>query len=85
MSGEFTGLQARIQEIKPMAMYSLCSAHSLNYSKHSTSNDKESCDLFMLLNNFFSSCIKRWEVLTELLSETKNLLLKALSKTCWPA
>lgn len=89
MSGEYTGLQARIREITPTAMYSPCSAHSLNLvCEHATSSCKESRDFFMLLNNlynFFSSSTKRWEVLTGCLSKKENLTLKALSKTRWSA
>jgi len=30
MSGQYTGLQARIREINPLTMYAPCAAHSLN-------------------------------------------------------
>lgn len=88
MSGQYTGLQARIKEKIPTALYCPCSAHSLNLvGEHSTSSCKESRDFFMLLNNlynFFSCSTKRWEVLTGCLSK-KNLTLKTLSKTRWSA
>ncbi|XP_039306739.1 zinc finger MYM-type protein 1-like [Solenopsis invicta] len=42
MSGKYAGLQARINEISPNAVYSLCSAHSLNLvGEHAASCCKE--------------------------------------------
>lgn len=89
MSGKYTGLQARIREKTPTAMYSPCSAHSLNLvGEHSTSSCEESRNFFMLLNNlynFFSCSTKRWEVLASCLNKKHNLSLKTLSKTRWSA
>lgn len=89
MSGIYSGLQARIKEKSATAVYTPCSAHSLNLvGEHSTSSCKESRDFFMLLNSlytFFSASTKRWEVLTECLKKKSNLTLKSLSKTRWSA
>ena len=34
MSGKYTGLQTPIKELNPLAKYTLCSVHSLNFVGH---------------------------------------------------
>src|SRR5215469_16775289 len=89
MSGLYIGLQARIREVSPSAMYTPCSAHSLNLvGDNATSCCKESTDFFLLLQNlyvFFSSSTKRWEILNEFLVKKDNVNLKKLSGTRWSA
>lgn len=90
MSGHYTGLQARILERNPLAVYIPCSAHSLNLvGKHAAESCKEACAFFCLLQylyTFFTSSTHRWEILQEHLSSVPNTLaLKRLSDTRWSA
>lgn len=90
MSGHYTGLQARILERNPLAVYIPCSAHSLNLvGKHAAESCKEACAFFCLLQylyTFFTSSTHRWEILHEHLSSVPNTLaLKRLSDTWWSA
>lgn len=89
MSGMYTGLQARIREVSPSAMYTPCSAHSLNLvGDNAASCCTESTNFFLLLQNlyvFFTSSTKRWEILKELLVKKENVSLKKLSGTRWSA
>lgn len=89
MSGEYTGLQSRIREINPTAVYTPCSAHSLNLvGEHAAGCCKESNDFFSLIQNlyvFFSGSTHRWEILQECLQKKDNVNLKNLSKTRWSA
>lgn len=89
ISGKYAGLQARINEISPNAVYSPCSAHSLNLvGEHAASCCKESNDFFLLLQNlyvFFSSSTYRWEILQRHLTQRENRTLKGLSQTRWSA
>jgi len=39
MSGTFTGVQARIQQMQPRALYVHCTAHSLNLALHETTSE----------------------------------------------
>ncbi|KAK9708540.1 hypothetical protein QE152_g27151 [Popillia japonica] len=85
MSGEYSGLQARIPKKFPTAFYSPCCAHSLNLvGGHSTSCCKESREFFMSVNNiymFFSGSTRRWKILANFLTKKTNLTLKTLSNT----
>lgn len=89
MSGAYSGLQARIREVCPEAIYTPCSAHSLNLvGKHAAECCQESTHYFELLQGlyvFFSSSTKRWEVLQKELNRKENLSLKSLSNTRWSA
>ncbi|CAH1111924.1 unnamed protein product [Psylliodes chrysocephalus] len=97
MSGEYSGLQARIKKHNAKALYILCAAHFLNLIGSCAA---ESClqatEFFMLLNElyfFFSSSTARWDILKQTLSESENgdgearnnLLPKKLSATRWSA
>lgn len=89
MSGAYAGLQARILEEAPTAVYTPCAAHSLNLvGEHAAGCCSESSNFFGLIQNlyvFFSSSTKRWEILQNYLIERENLTLKSLSKTRWSA
>lgn len=92
MAGKYSGLQARIKEINPLAEYVPCSAHSLNLV---ISVAVECCPqvvsffgFLQNLYNFFSASTHRWEILTSSLSDVqgeRGLTLKSLSGTRWSA
>ncbi|CAI6377678.1 unnamed protein product [Macrosiphum euphorbiae] len=87
MSGKYTGLQARIKQVCPHAVYVPCSAHSLNLVGKCAAN---CCflaeDFFNLIQNlyvFFSSSTYRWQILSKQLQG--NVTIKMLSGTRWSA
>jgi len=83
MSGVYSGLQARIREIAPLADFIPCSAHSLNLiGSYAASCCKEANSFFCFIQNvytFFSASTHRWDLLKI------NLTLKNLSETRWSA
>lgn len=88
MAFKYTGIQARIKNISPMADFVPCAAHSLNLVG---ANSIESCTqavnyfgLIQAVYVFFSSSTKRWKLLTDNLKKTKNTyILKPHSETRW--
>jgi len=68
MSGQYSGLQARIKEINPLAEYIPCSAHSLNLiGTCAASCCKNACNFFNLLKSiytFFSTSTSQREILS---------------------
>ncbi|CAG9822955.1 unnamed protein product [Phaedon cochleariae] len=90
MSGVYTGVQARIKEVNPLAQYVPCSAHSLNLvGTCAAESCPEAVNYFSLLQelyNFFSASTHRWEILDEHLKQNcRSTSLKNLSKTRWSA
>lgn len=85
MSGIYSGVQARIKQLSPLAEYVPCSAHSLNLvGSCAAESCKEAVSFFGLLQelyNFFSASPHRWTVLTR----NCALKLQNLSKTRWSA
>jgi len=83
MSGVYSGLQARIREVAPLADFIPCSAHSLNLiGSYAASCCKEANSFFCFIQNvytFFSASTHRWDLLKI------NLTLKNLSETRWSA
>jgi len=81
MSGVYSGLQARIREVAPLADFIPCSAHSLNLiGSYAASCCKEANSFFCFIQNvytFFSASTHRWDLLKV------NLTLKNLSETRW--
>lgn len=54
MSGAYSGLQARIKERAPLAMFIPCAAHSLNLVGTAAADScAEACHFFMLLQELF--------------------------------
>ncbi|XP_065663081.1 zinc finger MYM-type protein 1-like [Hydra vulgaris] len=89
MSGRYTGLQARIKKVNPLATFVPCSAHSLNLVGECA---VDCCiyafEFFILLQiiyKFFSASTYRWEILQKNLIKTENVSLKKLSDTRWSA
>lgn len=89
MSGCYSGLQARITAVNPLATFAPCTAHSLNLvGKCAVECCKEASDFFYLLQHlyvFFSASSHRWEILGKNLTKPDNVTLKQLSETRWSA
>lgn len=85
MSGVHGGVQRKIREVNPKALFSPCSNHSLNLcGVHAFSCVPSSVTCFGTvekLYSFFSSSTHRWEVLMEKTGKS----LKRLSDTRWSA
>lgn len=83
MSGKYSGLQARIKEVNPLAYYVPCVGHSLNLvGECSVDECIDSVNFFRLvqrLYTFFSVSTHRWSILLKHASTT----LKSLSSTRW--
>ncbi|CAI6371600.1 unnamed protein product [Macrosiphum euphorbiae] len=81
MSGSYSGLQARIKLINPLAKFVPCSAHSLNLvGQNAASCCREAIHFFNFLQNlytFFSASTYRWQIL--------NSSIKRMSDTRWSA
>ena len=85
MAGIYRGAQAIILEKNPQAIFSPCSAHSLNLcGVHSAESSVEMKSFFgnvQKLYNLFSSSPARWKVL----QETAQISLHRMSDTRWSA
>ena len=86
MSGKYRGLQARISEVNPLAVYVPCSAHSSNLVG---SCDAECCvnaisffGFVQTLFNFFSTSTHRWSILK---STIHGVVIKLQSTARWSA
>lgn len=88
MSGQYTGVQARIKDINKSAVYVPCAAHSLNL----VGVKAVGCclqvvayfDFVQRLYVFFAASTHRWHVLTTCLGENGKVV-KRLSDTRWSA
>ncbi|XP_063819320.1 zinc finger MYM-type protein 1-like [Pseudophryne corroboree] len=84
MKGKENGVQRRIMDINPRALFVPCSAHSLNL----VVNDAAKCCLeatsfFALVQHvyvYFSASTRRWDVL---MCHVPSLTVKPLSETRW--
>ncbi|XP_052622342.1 uncharacterized protein LOC128127707 [Lactuca sativa] len=84
MKGKHQGVQKRMLEINPRALYMPCACHSLNLT---VSDMTLSCEkvvsffgIVQRLYTLFSSSTKRWKIL---LDNDPTLTLKSLSNTRW--
>ena len=88
ISGIYSGLQARIKAMNPLAYYVPCAGHSLNLVGISaTSSCPGSASYFSFLQalyNFFSASTYRWDHLKAALP-TEGIVVKSLSDTRWSA
>ena len=81
MSGAFRGVQARVKELQPQALYVHCTAHSLNLALQSTIENSVIRDGFQYLNDvyvLFKRSAKRLEILNK-----ANGKIKSLCPTRW--
>lgn len=90
MAGQYSGLQARIKEISPLADYVPCSAHSLNLvGTNAVDCCHQAVSFFSIVQgiyNFFSVSTHRWQILQQqLLKSSHTLKIKSLSNTRWSA
>ena len=88
MSGRYSGMQAHLRRINPLAEYIPCVAHSLNLVG---CNAVDCCvqavsffGFIQMLYNFLSGSTHRWSVLNNLVSND-SLTVKSLSETRWSA
>ena len=85
MSGVYKGAQAIIKEKNPQAIFSPCSAHTLNLcGVHAAESSTEMKSFFgnvQKLYNLFSGSPGRWKIL----QETAGLSLHKMSTTRWSA
>jgi len=84
MSSSYKGLQAKLKEYSPTAVYVPCAAHSLNLvGVHAVSCNTEIISYFDFLQKiytFFSASTYRWNILN---SQNLIKVLKILSATQW--
>lgn len=94
MAGQYTGLQARIKEHSPTALYVPCSSHSLNLVGNSAAECCQGAiqyfDFVQKIYTFFSGSTHRWQVLTQLLESKsegikKRKTVKKICDTRWSA
>ncbi|KAK4881740.1 hypothetical protein RN001_005059 [Aquatica leii] len=86
MSGQYSGLQARIKSINPLAYYIPCAAHSLNLVGTSAAGfcmESVTFGVVQELYNFFSISTHQWKILKCNLES--KLSIKSLSVTRWSA
>lgn len=88
MSGKYSGLQTRLKEHSPNAVYIPCASHSLNLVGNCAA---ESCSVairfFDFVQNlfvFFSGSTRRWKTLTDILPK-KSPNMKRICDTRWSA
>nr|CAH7750126.1 unnamed protein product [Callosobruchus chinensis] len=83
MAGVHTGVQARISELNPKALFVPCANHSLNLcGVHSFATDSACVTFFGTLESlyvFFSASTHRWDILTANFEVT----VKRLAETRW--
>ena len=86
MSGVYSGVQSRILEKVPNALYVHCVAHNLNLVLNdAVSQVQEVSQFFNVIQRiytFFSGSIKRWDILASF-TTVSNVKLKALCPTRW--
>ncbi|KAL4104368.1 hypothetical protein QTP88_019669 [Uroleucon formosanum] len=89
MSGIYSGLQARIKEACPHAVYIPCAAHSLNLvgecAANCCINANDFINFLQNIYSFFSASTYRWDMLDQSLSKPDNETVKRLSDTRWAA
>lgn len=84
MKGKNIGLQKRILDINPRALYVPCAAHTLNLVVNDAASSSGEIsgffDIVQEVYNYFSASPYRWDILKK---HVKSLTLKPLSETRW--
>lgn len=91
MSGVYSGVQARIREKEPLATYVHCAVHNLNLVLNDAVKHIPEVEQFYgtieSLYMFFGHSIKRWAMLTGIVSTDRSdhsdAILKRLCPTRW--
>jgi hypothetical protein len=88
MSGRYSGMQAKLKAVNPLASFVPCTAHSLNFSWYKCCSvlccRHQLFGLVQQLYKFWSASIRRWSVLCENLGASA-FTIKSLSDTRWCA
>ena len=86
MSGVYSGVQKRILDIQPQAVYVHCAAHNLNLVVNDAVNGVKEVGAFFVtlqdLYTFFGHSIRRWDLLASFTGES-DITLKKLNPTRW--
>ena len=84
MKGKHQGVQRKLLDINPRALYTPCGCHSLNLTLCDIANScTKAKDFFGVLQRIytvFSHSTKRWKILRD---NVKGLTIKPLSQTSW--
>jgi hypothetical protein len=84
MKGKHQGVQTRVLEINPRALYMPCAAHSLNLTLSDMANScKTAVSFFGVIQRIyclFARSTKRWKILTD---NVERFTVKPLSDTRW--
>ena len=74
MSGEYNGVQAKVKEANPLAIYSPCGCHSLNLCGNDAADCcKEAITFFGMVQwiyTFFHNSPKCWEILKAVIDQS---------------
>ena len=88
MSGKYSGLQKKIQDVAPHAYYVHCASHNLNLvlkdSKEGVTATRHFYDTIESVYTFFGHSIVRWQKLQNIHDRSySNPTLKVLNPTRW--
>lgn len=88
MAGKYSGLQQRIIEMNPLAIFVPCAAHSLNLvGTAAVSENKKAASFFCFMESiysFFVNSTNRWSLLKDALGPDERVLKRATG-TRWSA
>ncbi|XP_034198474.1 zinc finger MYM-type protein 1-like [Prunus dulcis] len=84
MSGKYQGVQRKLLDVNPRALYTPCGCHSLNLTLCDIANScgkaKDFFGIIQRIYTLFANSTKRWKILKD---NVKHLTLKSLSVTRW--
>ncbi|XP_066943509.1 52 kDa repressor of the inhibitor of the protein kinase-like [Macrobrachium rosenbergii] len=90
MKGIYKGVQKKITDVEPSAVYVHCAAYNLNLVINDAVKDvtemAQFYDIVQRVYVFFGLSIKRWDILSSLISESgthKGVTIKKLNPTRW--
>ena len=88
MSGKYSGLQKKIQDVAPHAYYVHCASHNLNLvlkdAMEGVTETRQFYDTIESVYTFFGHSIVRWQKLQNIHDRSSsNPTLKVLNPTRW--
>ena len=88
MSGKYSGLHKKIQDVAPHAYYLYCASHSINLvlkdAMEAVTETRQFYNTIESVYNFFGHSIERWQKLQNIHDRyCSNPTLKALNPTRW--